>query len=101
MPYSTIDDAIKIANMGQGSLVASVFTTDKQKRDKAKLQRSPVSAFATVATVATHSRRDRGIGHCGVSRGLSQRRPVGKRHPIREAYGQRIGSGEKNRRRFQ
>lgn len=28
MPYSTIDEAIKIANLGQGSLVASVFTTD-------------------------------------------------------------------------
>ncbi|KAB2840065.1 MAG: aldehyde dehydrogenase family protein, partial [Melioribacteraceae bacterium] len=28
MPYSTINDAIKIANMGRGSLVASVFTTD-------------------------------------------------------------------------
>ncbi|MBU2494079.1 MAG: phenylacetic acid degradation bifunctional protein PaaZ [Bacteroidetes bacterium] len=28
MPYETIDDAVKIANMGQGSLVASVFTAD-------------------------------------------------------------------------
>ena len=28
MPYDTINDAIKIANMGQGSLVASLFTTD-------------------------------------------------------------------------
>lgn len=28
MPYDKISDAVKIANMGQGSLVASVFTTD-------------------------------------------------------------------------
>lgn len=28
MPFSTVSDAVKIANMGQGSLVASVFTSD-------------------------------------------------------------------------
>lgn len=30
MPYDTIDDAIKIVNLGEGSLVASLYTTDSQ-----------------------------------------------------------------------
>ena len=30
MPYDTADDAINLANMGDGSLVASLFTYDKQ-----------------------------------------------------------------------
>lgn len=29
MPYDTVDDAITLANMGEGSLVASLFTHDK------------------------------------------------------------------------
>ncbi len=30
MPYKNIDEAVRIANLGQGSLVASVFTTDDE-----------------------------------------------------------------------
>ncbi|MCF8240676.1 MAG: phenylacetic acid degradation bifunctional protein PaaZ [Melioribacteraceae bacterium] len=30
MPYENIDEAIKLANMGQGSLVASLFTVDNE-----------------------------------------------------------------------
>ena len=34
MPYESLDDAIKIANLGQGSLVASLFTTDNEVAKK-------------------------------------------------------------------
>jgi oxepin-CoA hydrolase/3-oxo-5,6-dehydrosuberyl-CoA semialdehyde dehydrogenase len=34
MPYETIEDAIKIVNLGQGSLVASLYTTDGEIAEK-------------------------------------------------------------------
>ena len=34
MPYDSFDDAIKIVNLGQGSLVASLFTTDSEVAEK-------------------------------------------------------------------
>lgn len=34
MPYNTIDDAIKIVNLGQGSLVASLYTTNSETAEK-------------------------------------------------------------------
>jgi len=34
MPYNTVDDAIKIANLGQGSLVGSLFTTNNEVAKK-------------------------------------------------------------------
>ncbi len=34
MPYDTIEDAIKIVNLGQGSLVASLYTTDSDVAEK-------------------------------------------------------------------
>lgn len=34
MPYETIDDAIKIVNLGQGSLVASLYTTNSDAAEK-------------------------------------------------------------------
>lgn len=34
MPYDSFDDAIKIVNLGQGSLVASLYTTDSEVAEK-------------------------------------------------------------------
>lgn len=34
MPYNTVDEAIKIANLGQGSLVGSIFTTNNEVAKK-------------------------------------------------------------------
>ncbi|MDZ7767427.1 MAG: phenylacetic acid degradation bifunctional protein PaaZ [Melioribacteraceae bacterium] len=38
MPYDSFDDAIKIVNLGQGSLVASLFTTNNEVAEKFVLE---------------------------------------------------------------
>lgn len=38
MPYSTLEEAIKIANLGEGSLVGSLFTTDNDVAKKVVME---------------------------------------------------------------